>query len=170
MVDMPTVPQHARRAPRGTRVRVSVSARGKVWVGVCVTLLNGSSDQSTSMLTLRSCLLLLALVVACVLAASPEKDGDVYVLTKDNFDDFVAGDVCIFFFFFFSFLCLISYFFFFFNFFILIHFFLLYHYCFVFSITKTILSDFTCWVLCTMVWTLQKLGPRLDIPPTTIND
>lgn len=44
------------------------------------------------MLTLRSLLLLLAFV-AFVFAATPEKDGDVFVLTTSTFDDFVADDI-----------------------------------------------------------------------------
>ncbi len=41
---------------------------------------------------LRRILFVLALIVACTFA---ELDGDVHVLSKNDFDDFVADDVCI---------------------------------------------------------------------------
>jgi protein disulfide isomerase family A protein 3 len=41
---------------------------------------------------MRVCLCLVALLV-CSTIAEPEKDGDVFVLTTSNFDDFVAGDI-----------------------------------------------------------------------------
>jgi hypothetical protein len=47
---------------------------------------------STIKMSLRVWLLIALLV--CSAFADPEKDGDVFVLTTSNFDDFVAGDVC----------------------------------------------------------------------------
>ena len=70
--------------------RVNSWIFSKVGVRALLRIVVVSQVNMLSSLRVWLCIALLV----CSAFAGPEKEGDVFVLSKSNFDDFVAEDVC----------------------------------------------------------------------------